>query len=517
MRDSAIDVGTTNVKVALVAGDGDRCRRRPAPPAITERGRDRRAGRRGDVGRARRRRRASSRRPRPAEAARRRGLRRVQPVLLDRRRSTRAAHPLAPMLMWQDQRGTDHCFEIMARDETAFMTFVERHGIPTDRRRPVARRTSCYLQHDRPDVHERTAAYVEAMDYVTARADGPHHREPAQHVHVPAVRQPHARRDRVRRRPREARGRRPDAPPAARTRRRAPSGRLLPDVAAELGLPAGDAVYAGTNDTATVAVAAGAFATGRAGLSIGTTSVLVDEVDDFRVDLDHQLFSMPAPVSRPLRRLRGERARRQGPRARAAATSCTRPTSSATTASTTRSPRSTRCCAATAPGAGGVMFLPWLDGSLRARRRREHARRFREHVARDDAARHAARRRGGRRPQPRRGSCRTSRRSPGTGIDEIAFVGGAARSPAWCQILADVLDRPIDARCTPPTGRRRARDRAPGAAASRRADARADLDENRRGRPVRARPPHTAACSPTGKHSSRPPTLPSSRSVRHCQ
>ena len=63
------------------------------------------------------------------------------------------ARPLTPMLMWQDQRGTDRCIDIMTRDENAFFTFVERHGIP-----PVGGGLALghilYLQEDRPEVHE---------------------------------------------------------------------------------------------------------------------------------------------------------------------------------------------------------------------------------------------------------------------------------------------------------------------------------------------------------------------------
>src|SRR5262249_31593915 len=102
---------------------------------------------------------------------------------------------------------------------------------------------------------------------------------------------------------------------------------------------------------------------GRAGLSIGTTSVLVDAVDDFRVDLDHQLFSMPGPygdrwvvcaenglggkviehvlvnVVYAMDELGDHR--------------CDDPFAALDAV-----------LAATEPGAQGVLFLPWLNGSL---------------------------------------------------------------------------------------------------------------------------------------------------------
>jgi xylulokinase len=98
--------------------------------------------------------------------------------------------------------------------------------------------------------------------------------------------------------------------------------------------------------------------------------------------------------------------------------------------------------ASTPPGAGGVMFLPWLNGSLApggdnnvrggfvhmslTTTRRDMIRAVVEGVAHNL---------GWLLPHVEAFT--------GTRIDEIAFVGGAARSAKWSVILADVLGRPI--------------------------------------------------------------------------
>ncbi|HSP03460.1 MAG TPA: FGGY family carbohydrate kinase, partial [Acidimicrobiales bacterium] len=38
--------------------------------------------------------------------------------------------PVAPMRLWSDRRGTERSFAILAAHDDAFMGFIERHGIP---------------------------------------------------------------------------------------------------------------------------------------------------------------------------------------------------------------------------------------------------------------------------------------------------------------------------------------------------------------------------------------------------
>jgi xylulokinase len=217
-------------------------------------------------------------------------------------------------------------------------------------------------------------------------------------------------------------------------------GTVLPEVALELGI--GEAVvYAGTNDTATVAVATGAFTKGRAGLAIGTTSVLVDAVSDFRTDLEHQILSMPGPfddryVVCAENGLGGKVLEHMLHNVVFASDELADHGVDDAFATLDDA------LAATAPGAGGVLFLPWLRGSLAPQgsgairggfihmsletTRRDLVRAVVEGVAHNL---------GWLLPHVEAFT--------GDAIEEIAFVGGAARSAPWCQVLADVLDRPI--------------------------------------------------------------------------
>jgi xylulokinase len=349
------------------------------------------------------------------------------------------ARPVAPMIMWQDQRGTDHSFEIMARDENAFMTFVEHHGIP-----PIGSGLSLghilHFQLDRPDVHARTAAYLEAMDYVTARATGritgsQHSVFMYQLCDNRTLGATHYDDDLV-----KLAGVDPTKLPALVTVD-AIVGTLTPAVAGELGLHTDVRVHAGTNDTAAVAIATDVFTPGRAGLAIGTTSVLVDAVDDFRVDLENQIISMPGPfpdryVVMAENGLGGKVV--EHVLQNVVFTADELADHGVDDAFATLDATLT----ATEAGAGGVLFLPWLGGS--------------------NAPRGSTAMRGGfvhmSLTTQRRDLVRASVEGvahnlgwllppveafTGESIEEIAFVGGAARSAPWAQILADVLDRAV--------------------------------------------------------------------------
>ena len=336
--------------------------------------------------------------------------------------------PVANMRLWSDRRGTERSFAIL-EDEDAFFGFIERHGIP-----PVGGGLSLghvlHLQHDCPDVHERTAAYLEPMDYVNARLTGRitanqatqfmsqliDNRSLGQTVYDETL-LGWAGVDEARL---------PLLSPLDE-----PVGSLRTDVAETLGIPATAVVYAGINDTQAGSVATDAYAPGRGGLSIGTTSVLVDSIATKEVDLDHEVLSCPSPFDDSYL-LFAENG--LGGRSVEHVLEHVVDTGGFDTLDEVLS--------STPAGSRGLLFLPWLRGSLAPAAdasmrggfvnmslevgRNEMVRATCEGVAHNLAwlLPHAEALTGNR-------------------IDEVVFVGGAARSPGVVQIVADVLGRPV--------------------------------------------------------------------------
>jgi xylulokinase len=350
-----------------------------------------------------------------------------------------AGHALGPLVVWSDHRGTDHCLAILGEHEESFFTWIEHHGIP-----PIGGGLSlAHLLHhqlDRPDVHERTAAYLEPMDFVNARLTG---RLAATQVTMLTSQLCDNRTVGV-----------TEYDPvlvalSGVDTSRLPSllglgdevGPLLAEVAADLGLPHGSTVYTGVTDTHTGALATGALRAARGGIAIGTTSVVLDTVAAKAEDLEHEVLAMPG-VFDDTYLVWAENG--IGGAAVAHVLGELLQATDELGAHATDEPFNAldAVLAATQPGAGGVLFLPWLSGSLAPSanalmrggylgvslqtQRRDLVRAAAEGVAHNLAwlLPHVE-------------------AFGGAPFAEIVLVGGAARSEPWCQVLADVLDRPV--------------------------------------------------------------------------
>lgn len=349
--------------------------------------------------------------------------------------------PTGPMVTWMDTRGAPHNQAIYEREPDAFFAWLDLHGIIPLPSGADSLAHLLHIQHDHPDVHERTAAYLEPMDYVTARLTGrptatqcsafmllltDNRTLDATDWHPDLVRMAGVDPSRL--------------PPLVA--RHEPVGRLRPEVAADLGLDPRTVVYPGVNDTQIGGLATGAIAPGatHAGLCIGTTSVLIAALDRKDLDADHQLVSMPSPTGGYMLMAEngiGGKALDHVLHGLLAVDDALGDHHQADAHE-----RVPALVAASAPGAGGVLFLPWLGGAMApvddpfmrggfvgvtlGSTRADLVRATLEGLA------HNLRWLLG----PAEAFC-------GHPFEHVVFGGGGARSATWGQILADVLDRPI--------------------------------------------------------------------------
>jgi len=347
--------------------------------------------------------------------------------------------PTADLVLYLDRRGTDHCFAIMERHPEALEVFVDHHGIP-----PVGGGLSLahllHVQLDRPEVHAATAVYLEPMDFVNLRLTG---RVAATQCTMLTTQLCDNRTigvtaydaDLVRLAGVDVDRLPPLIPVDAAV------GELLPEIAVELGVPRDAIVYAGVNDSQAGAIATGAYQPGRAGAMIGTTSVLLETMSNKDTDLDHEIASIPGPL--------GDRyvvfaENGLGGKAleHVLAHLVYASDELADHLDADHFEHLDDALRAVRPGSEGVLFLPWLAGTLAPRADTRMRGGF-LNLSLDTRRTHLVR-------AVVEGICHNfAWLAPfvedftGEHIKEFVFGGGAARSSAWAQILADILERPV--------------------------------------------------------------------------
>ncbi|HEX9095124.1 MAG TPA: FGGY-family carbohydrate kinase [Candidatus Dormibacteraeota bacterium] len=299
---------------------------------------------------------------------------------------------------------------------------------------------SLHLRNREPEVYQRAQTFLEPLDYLGMRFTGRRAATPASMIlswltdnrrraplrYVPEL---------LRRSGREA-AKLPELLPTGCV-----LGPITPNVADELGVPAGIPVVAGIPDLHSAVIGSGAVAPFEGHLTISTSAWIACEVPFKRTDVLHQLASVPG--LRPGAYLVANNHETAGLCLQWLRDSVISPHDTLTEGPTPDYARLTRLAESVPAGSGGVIFTPWLNGerspiedrTLRAAFVNLSMTTQRPHLVRavlEGVAFNArwlldAVERFVRRPLP-----------------TLRILGGGASSDLWCRIHADALGRRIE-------------------------------------------------------------------------
>ena len=351
--------------------------------------------------------------------------------------------PVGACVMWMDGRGAPHSRDVVAGRVQGYRarplaTWVRRSGgVPAvSGDDPIGH--MLLLERDHPEIAARTRWYLEPVDYLAMRFTGVPAASPmsmtgawlTDNRRLAALESsPEYDATLV-----DLAGVDPDKLPPL-----VPSlsviGPVRAEVAAELGLSPDTQVVTGLPDLHGAAVGSGCLLPYQAHVSIGTTGWVSCPVPRKKTDVLHQLATVPGLGGGSYLLANNQES----------AGRCLEWFRDTLAGLGDRSPsydRLTALAATADPGAGGVIFTPWLGGErcpvddrdarggfhnvALATSAADLSRAVLEGVAHNlrwllEAADHFTRRR----------------------LDPVRVVGGGARSDLWCQILADVCDREV--------------------------------------------------------------------------
>ncbi len=356
--------------------------------------------------------------------------------------------PLMNAIVWMDARGAPHVERLVAGlialqgyDLTKLFTWLRlTGGAPTHSGKdPIAH--ILYLKHEVPDVYQAAYKFLEPKDYLNARLTGRCAATPDSitlHWVTDNRRIDHVDYDsRLLKLAQLDREKLPDLCRAIDI-----LGPIRAEIADELGLPHDIPVVAGTPDVFSAAIGSGAVQDYEVHLYLGTSSWLACHVPYKKVDLLHNMASMPAAI--PGRYLLVNEQECAGNCLNYLRDNLLYPDDELTNGTPPADvyQRFDRVAEKTAAGSGKVIFLPWLYGErtpvddplVRGGFFNQSLHTTREQLVRavfEGVAYNS------------RWLLKYVEQFIGRRVAAINAAGGGAKSNVWCQIHADVLQRTI--------------------------------------------------------------------------
>jgi xylulokinase len=344
------------------------------------------------------------------------------------------------LLLWLDGRGGQHSVALYSKHPTAFPRWMEVHGIPPLPSGADSLSKMLWLQAERPEIYEPTRCFLEPADFILARLSKRFtasvctafsmlltnsHDLHSLSWDEELLEMSGLDREKL-----------PDLVPPNSI-----IGPIDPAVAAEIGLAPGTQIISGVNDTQAAAIATAAFRPSSGAINAGTTGQVLAPIAEKKGDLAKSLVSMPAAVPGEYMVMaeNGIAARSLDHFLRSivfaddplAAHGRGDPFGGIDAA-----------VESAPPGAGGVLFLPSLTGTVCPDANSNARGAFLNIGLETDRGRLIRAVFEGV-AFSLRGALDAVEEFTGDSYPTLRFSGGGARSDTWAQVFADVIGRPV--------------------------------------------------------------------------
>jgi xylulokinase len=276
--------------------------------------------------------------------------------------------PLMKVMSWMDMRGARHNRdivkgfpEVQGYKLSVLLRYVDKHGFPPSPSDALGH--ILFIKHERPDIYKRTYKFFEPMDYINMRLTGRF--AATQNTMLPVLVVDNRRLDRTEYDPWLVkmstidREKLPDLLPIDGI-----VGNLTPAAARELGLSPDTVVVCGVNDNSTSAVGAGSIGDAEPAAVMGSSGHMSFHLPFRKTDIAHTISTIPSGIKGSYLFWADLANNGKVLDTCLKILLCNQDRLDAGGVPAEEYAHAGRIAGVVPPGSGGVLFLPWFNGSI---------------------------------------------------------------------------------------------------------------------------------------------------------